>query len=96
MSADRLPGALLPLLYLFALLVVSAAGLVWVVCQERRDPSAYSRRPEVLESWRAMSSAEQEAHDTAVLDAAEAAELAAGEAAERAVEDAARSGSLYR
>jgi hypothetical protein len=85
MSADRLPGALLPLLYLLALLVMSAAGVVWVVREERRNPSAYSRRPEVLESWRAMSTEAQEAHDNAELDAAEAAEVVA-----------ARTSSLYR
>jgi hypothetical protein len=85
MSADRLPGALLPLLYLLAVLVLSAGGFVWAVRQERRNPTSYSRRPEVLASWRAMSAAQQEAHDNAALDAAEAAEVVA-----------ARTSSLYR
>lgn len=85
MSADRLPGALLPLLYLLAVLVLSAVGVVWAVRQERRNPTSYSRRPEVVESWRVMSAAQQEAYDNAVLDAAEAAEAAA-----------ARTSSLYR
>jgi hypothetical protein len=68
-----------------AILIVSVLGAVLAVWWERRRPSAYSRRPEVLASWRAQSAAQQEAHDNAVLDAAEAAEVAA-----------ARTSSLYR
>jgi hypothetical protein len=68
-----------------AILIVSVLGTVLAVWWERRRPSAYSRRPEVVESWRAMSAAQQEAHDNAALDAAEAAENVA-----------ARTSSLYR
>jgi hypothetical protein len=68
-----------------AILMVSVVGTVLAVWWERRRPSSYSRRPEVLESWRAMSAAQQEAHDNAALDAAEAAENVA-----------ARTSSLYR
>jgi hypothetical protein len=100
MSADRLPGALLPLLYLLAVLVLSAGGFVWALRQERRNPTSYSRRPEVLASWRAKSTAEQAAHDNAVLNAAEAAEEAVRRAVDlqvqRAVEDAVRTYSLRR
>lgn len=76
MPADRFPGALLPLLYLIAVLVLSAAGAVWVVRQERRSPTSYSRRPDVLDSWRGLSTADQEAVDNAALDAQEAVEEA--------------------
>jgi hypothetical protein len=68
-----------------AILMVSVVGTVLAVWWERRRPSAYSRRPEVLASWRALSTAQQEAHDNAALDAAEAAENVA-----------ARTSSLYR
>ena len=82
MSAARILGALLPVaLLLFA----SVVGTWWLAQRERRRPSSYSRRPEVLARWREMSAEAQAAHDTAVLDAAEAAENAA-----------ARTHSLYR
>ena len=68
-----------------AVLIVSVVGAWLAVWWERRRPSSYSRRPEVLASWRAMSAAQQEAYDIAVLDAAEAAENVA-----------ARVSSLYR
>lgn len=66
----------MPLLYLIAVLVLSAAGAVWVVRQERRSPTSYSRRPDVLDSWRGLSTADQEAVDNAALDAQEAVEEA--------------------
>jgi hypothetical protein len=68
-----------------AILFVSVLGTVLAVWWERRRPSAYSRRPEGLASWRAMSTEAQAGHDNAVLDAAEAAEVVA-----------ARTSSLYR
>lgn len=68
-----------------AILIVAVIGTVLALWWERRRPSSYTRRPEVLEGWRSMSAAAQEAHDNAVLDAAEAAERAA-----------ARAHSLYR
>jgi hypothetical protein len=87
MSVTLFAGLSLPAIYLLALV-----GTPVVLWWERRRPTAYSRRPEVLAAWRGMPVAVQEAHDTAVLDAAEAAE----EAARRAVEDAARTNALYR
>lgn len=80
MSINLLIGLSLPAIYLLALLGTPVA--VW---WERRRPSAASRRPEVLASWRALSTEAQEAHDNAALDAAEAAEVVA-----------ARTSSLYR
>lgn len=68
-----------------AILIVAVIGTVLALWWERRRPSSYTRRPEVLEAWRSMSADAQEAHDNAVLDAAEAAENAA-----------ARTHSLYR
>lgn len=73
-----------PVLWLAAVLLVSAVGTPFVLWWERRRPSSYSRRPEVLAAWRAQSAAVQEAHDNAVLDAAQ-------NAAERA-----RINTLYR
>jgi hypothetical protein len=80
MSVALIAGLSLPGIYLLALV-----GTPVVLWWEKRHPSSYSRRPEVVESWREMSTAEQEAHDNAVLDAAEAAENVA-----------ARVSSLYR
>ncbi|MBZ6211596.1 hypothetical protein KVH31_34440 [Streptomyces olivaceus] len=62
---------------LLVVLAVSAVGSVWVVRRERRRPSSYSRRPDVLAGWRALPSEVQAAHDEAALDAAEAAERVA-------------------
>lgn len=73
-----------PVLWLAAVLLVSAVGTPFVLWWERRRPSSYSRRLEVLAAWRAQSAAVQEAHDNAVLDAAQ-------NAAERA-----RINTLYR
>lgn len=73
-----------PVLWLALVLLVSAVGTPLVLWWERRRPSSYSRRPEVLAAWRAQSAAVQEAHDNAVLDAAQ-------NAAERA-----RINTLYR
>lgn len=80
MSSSVLLGAALPLIYL-----VAAVGVWWSLRRERREPTSYTRRPEVLARWRAMSAAEQEAHDNAALAAAESAEVLA-----------ARTSSLYR
>lgn len=66
-----------PVLWLAAVLLVSAVGTPFVLWWERRRPSSYSRRPEVLAAWRALPTEVQEAHDNAVLDAAQAAENAA-------------------
>jgi hypothetical protein len=60
-----------------AILLVSAVGTVLHLLWERRRPSSYSRRPDVLARWRGMSTEAQAAADNAVLDAAEAAENAA-------------------
>ncbi|WP_158719372.1 hypothetical protein [Streptomyces sp. NBRC 110035] len=60
--------------WLLALLVVSVLGTRLALRGERRRPSSYSRRPDVLARWRAQSTEAQAAHDNAVLDAAEAAE----------------------
>ncbi|MFF9287472.1 hypothetical protein [Streptomyces griseosporeus] len=91
MSAAWIAGLSIPGIYLLAGL--SMPLLLW---WERRRPSAYSRRPEVLAEWRGMSTEAQAAHDNAVLDAEEAAEEAARRAGQRAVEDAARTNALYR
>lgn len=87
MPADRFLGALLPLLYLIAVLVLSAVGAVWVVRQERRNPTSYSRRPDVLGSWRGLSTADQQEVDNAVLDAQEAVEEESRRTAGPAVEE---------
>ncbi|MGI5398330.1 hypothetical protein ACQEVG_02495 [Streptomyces sp. CA-135486] len=81
MSAARLIGALVPV----SLLVISAVGTWWVLRQERRRPSSYTRRgvpvhlggEPSLEEWRQMSTEAQAAYDTAVLDTAESAEATA-------------------
>jgi hypothetical protein len=83
----------LTLLLIPAVLLLSLAGSFFVVRQEKRHPSSYSRRPDVLAAWRAMSAAAQEAHDHAVLDAADAAENAVARAA---VEHAAKTNALFR
>ncbi|WP_086560965.1 hypothetical protein [Streptomyces africanus] len=80
MSSSVVLGVALPLIYL-----VAAVGLWSTLLRERRNPTSYSRRPEVLASWREMSAAEQEAYDNAALDAAESAESVA-----------ARASSLYK
>ncbi|MFD5848315.1 hypothetical protein [Streptomyces chartreusis] len=98
MSAAQGSEALVSLLELFAVLAVSAVGTWWVIRREHRDPSSFTRRPDVLAEWRAMSAAEQEAADTASLDLAEQAELDAEydaqEAAQLAVERAVQINSL--
>lgn len=95
MPVDRLPGVFLPLLYVLAVLVLSAVGAVWVLRREREDPSSYSRLgvPVHLpgegpspEEWAGMSTEEQEAWDNASLDAAEQAELDAEDDAREAAE----------
>jgi hypothetical protein len=91
MSADRLPGLVLPAVFLIA--VVGVAVVLW---WERRRSSSSARRLEVLADWHRMPTSVQEAYDTAALDAAEAAECAAAQAAERAVQDAARTNALYQ
>lgn len=95
MSADRLPGAVLPLLYVLAVLVLSGVGAVLVLRRERRDPSSCTRLgvPVGLpgegpspEEWAGMSAVEQEAWDNASLDAAEQAELDAEDGAREAAQ----------
>lgn len=101
MPVDRVPGLILPLIYL-----VAGVGVWWALRRERREPTSYTQTPmssggmPTLAEWRAMSTAEQEAYDNAVLDAAEAAEEAVRRAVDaqvqRAIEDAARRSSLFR
>lgn len=91
MSAALIAGLSIPGVY-----VLSAVSMPLLLWWERRRPSAYSRRPEVLAGWREMSTEAQAAHDNAALDAAEAAEEAARRSGQRAVEDAARTNALYR
>lgn len=91
MSADRLPGLFLPVVFLIAMV-----GLALVLWRERRRASSAARRPDVLAEWRRLPASVQEAYDTAALDAAEAADRAAARAAERAVEEASRTNALYR
>ena len=101
MPFDRLPGALLPLTYLLAVLVLSALGTWWVVRKERKEPSSYTRSAEYLASmtaWRKLSAAAQEAVDNAALDMAEQAEIDAREDAQEAarfLDDRVRVSSLY-
>jgi hypothetical protein len=83
MSAAWIAGVSIPAVYLLS--AVCTPLMLW---WERRRPSAYSRRPEVLAAWRAMSAAEQEAYDNAALDAGEAAEVAAARIAEAAERNA--------
>lgn len=68
-----------------AVVLLPLVGTPFALWWEWRRPSAYPRRPEVVEAWRSMSTPAQAAHDRAVLGAAAAAEAAA-----------ARSHSLYR
>lgn len=72
MSSSVLLWVALPLIYL-----VAAVGLWSTLRRERRAPTSYTRRMQAHEAWQAMSAAQQEAYDEAVLDAAEAAESAA-------------------
>lgn len=82
------------------LLLIALVGTLWVVRQERRRPTSYTRQEPSPAQWRAMSAVEQEAYDNAVLDAAEAAEVAVRRAVDaqvqRAIEDAARRSSLFK
>lgn len=82
-----------------AVLVVALVGTPVALWWERQRPSSYTRRPEVLEEWRSLSVAAQQAYDNAVLDANEAAEDAVRRAVDtqmqRAVEDAARRNVPY-
>jgi len=82
-----------------AVLVVSAVGAGISTWWEKRHPTSYTRRPDVMGAWAAMTAGEQEAYDTAVLNRVEQAELYARvdaeEAARAAVEDAARRNVLY-
>jgi hypothetical protein len=83
MSADRFPGATLPLLYVIAVLLLSAVGTVWVLRWEKAHPSSYPAQEAALEAagvasldgWLALPTDDQEAADTASLDEAEQAEL---------------------
>lgn len=70
MSSARLLGAVVPVV----LLLAAAVGALWVRRQERRAPSSFTRRSDGMAVWRSMSTSEQEAYDTAVLNAAQAAE----------------------
>jgi hypothetical protein len=102
MSAERFPGALLPLLYVVAVLVLSAVGVVLVLRHERRHPSSYTGRSRVLGSDKdALDAAEMREQGRlrtqpewrrwepdVVADAAEAAGI-------RAVEEAARINVLH-
>lgn len=95
MSAARVLGVLLPLVFLIA-----AAGIPLMLWWEKRRPTSYTRQPHVLADWHAMSAAEQEAVDTASLDLAEQAEIdARADAVEAAsllaVENAARINVLH-
>jgi len=60
---------------LFAVYLVAAVGLCWALFRDRRNPSSYTRQPDVLAAWHAMSTAGQEAVDEAALDEAEQAEI---------------------
>ncbi|MFE6412640.1 hypothetical protein ACFVOR_37535 [Streptomyces sp. NPDC057837] len=96
MSAARILGASIPAV----LLLIALFGTWWVVRQERRKPTSYTRQEPSPAQWRAMSTVEQEAYDNAVLDAAEAAEVAVRRAVDaqvqQAIEDAARRSSLFK
>jgi len=92
--------ALVSALEIVVVLVLSGVGTWWVIRRERRAPSSYSRRPDVLAGWHAMSAAEQEDVDTASLDLAEQAEIdaradAVDAAGVLAVETAARINVLH-
>ena len=82
MSSARLLGALVPV----SLFVIAAVGAWWVLREERRNPTSYTRKsaaavpartPMYLggeptpEEWEGMATAGREAYDTAVLNAAE-------------------------
>lgn len=82
MSAARVLGSLLPLVFLIAVV-----GIPLMLRRERRHPSSYTRRPDVLAEWRAMSTAEQEEVDNASLDLGEQAEIDARQDAVEAAED---------
>lgn len=73
---------------LVAVLVAAIVGGVLAVRKERRDPSSYSRRVDVMAAWESMSSAAQAAHDNTVLEAAEAAEVVSARMAEAAQRNA--------
>ena len=81
MSAARVLGVLLPLV-----LVIAAAGIPWMLRQERRRSSSYPGSAAHREAlaragvtsmagWRARSAEEQEAADDAALDLAEQGDL---------------------
>lgn len=97
MSAARVLGVLLPLVFL-----VAAAGIPLMLWWERKRPTAYTRTPmhlggePTLAEWQGMTTAGQEAYDTAVLNASEAAEGAARRAAEQRLERAVYVNSLFR
>jgi len=81
-------------------LLVALIGTPVYLWWERRHPSSFTRRPDALAEWRALSAAEQEAADTASLDLAEQAvldaEYDAQEAAQLAVERATEINTLAR
>ncbi|NUS82756.1 MAG: hypothetical protein HOY75_08380 [Streptomyces sp.] len=80
-------------------MLVAVVGVWWMLRRERRNPTSYTRRPDVLADWDALSTAEQEAVDEAALDVGEQAEIDArcdaGEAA-RFLADQVRINVLYR
>lgn len=106
MSSARLLGALVPV----SLLLIAAVGAWWVLREERRNPTSYTRKAAAVpartpmylggeptpEEWEGMTAAGQEAYDTAVLNAAEAAEDAVRRAGEQKLERAVYVNSLYR
>lgn len=66
MSAARIIGVSIPLF----LLVIAAVGALWVLRQERRDPSSYPRQEGVrgdLPAWRGLSTDQQREVDDAAL-----------------------------
>lgn len=89
MPSARLLGVLVTLAFLVAFLGIPLA-LWW----EKRRPSSYPAQQEALKAagvvsladWRALSTKEQEAADTAALDLAEQAELDAEDNAREAAE----------
>lgn len=94
MSAARLLGVLLPLVFL-----VAAAGIPLMLWWERRSPSSFTRGGD-LAWWGLLSADEQEDVDTASLDLAEQAEIearadAVDAAGLLAVENAARINVLH-
>lgn len=82
-----------------AILIASVLGVLVSLWWERRRPTSYTRRPDSMADWLALSVEEQEAVDNASLDRAEQAELDARadarEAAEAFIERAAVINALH-